>query len=357
MHPEDNVSFEPVVGRAPLILGGHDFHSITEAVAAPVESARRASAGGSPLPAPPRMLGLLVLGIAWLFWEGIGIWGLNVPVGWAFDITNFVFWIGIGHAGTLISAILFLFRQKWRTSINRVGRGDDDLRRHVRAALPGHPRRPALGRLLDGAGAEPDEHSGRASAARSLWDFFAVSTYGTVSLIFWYVGLIPDLATHARPRPRPGSASIVYGVFALGWRGSQRHWRHYEMAYLILAGLATPLVLSVHSIVSMDFAVAQLPGWHTTIFPPYFVAGAIFSGFAMVVTLMVITRKGFGLENIVTLLHFDHMAKIMLRDRHRSSATPTRWSSSSPGGARTPTSSSRSSTAPSAPTGGPTGRW
>ncbi len=309
MQPEDNVSFEPVVGRAPLILGGHDFHSITEVVAAPIE--RAPSLGWwLAFAASASMLGVLVLCIAWLFWEGIGIWGLNVPVGWAFDITNFVFWIGIGHAGTLISAILFLFRQKWRTSINRSAEAMTIFAVMCALLFPGiHVGRPWVVYWMAPVPNQMSMWPGFRSPL--LWDFFAVSTYGTVSLIFWYVGLIPDLAT-MRDRSKTTIRRIVYGFFALGWRGSQRHWRHYEMAYLILAGLATPLVLSVHSIVSMDFAVAQLPGWHSTIFPPYFVAGAIFSGFAMVVTLMVITRKGFGLENIVTLLHFDNMAKIMI---------------------------------------------
>ena len=309
MQPEDNVSFEPVVGRAPLILGGHDFHSITEAVAAPVESTP--SLGWwLALAVSLSMLGILVLCIAWLFWEGVGIWGLNVPVGWAFDITNFVFWIGIGHAGTLISAILFLFRQRWRTSINRSAEAMTIFAVMCALLFPGiHVGRPWVVYWMAPVPNQMSLWPGFRSPL--LWDFFAVSTYGTVSLIFWYVGLIPDLAT-MRDRSKTSIRRTVYGAFALGWRGSQRHWRHYEMAYLILAGLATPLVLSVHSIVSMDFAVAQLPGWHSTIFPPYFVAGAIFSGFAMVVTLMVITRKGFGLENIVTLLHFDRMAKIMM---------------------------------------------
>jgi len=309
MQSEDNVSFEPVAGRAPLILGGHDFHSITEAVAAPVE--RTPSLGWwLAFAVSLSMLGLLVLCIAWLFWEGVGIWGLNVPVGWAFDITNFVFWIGIGHAGTLISAILFLFRQRWRTSINRSAEAMTIFAVMCALLFPGiHVGRPWVVYWMAPVPNQMSLWPGFRSPL--LWDFFAVSTYGTVSLIFWYVGLIPDLAT-MRDRSKTQIRRMVYGLFALGWRGSQRHWRHYEMAYLILAGLATPLVLSVHSIVSMDFAVAQLPGWHSTIFPPYFVAGAIFSGFAMVVTLMVITRKGFGLENVVTLLHFDRMAKIMM---------------------------------------------
>jgi molybdopterin-containing oxidoreductase family membrane subunit len=295
--------------RPPLILGRPDFHSITEAVAAPLER-----------PTPRAwwlcfgvslaMLSLLGLSVAWLFWEGVGVWGLNNPVGWAFDITNFVFWVGIGHAGTLISAILFLFRQKWRTSINRSAEAMTLFAVACALTFPGIH----VGRVWVAYWMFPlPNQMGMWPNFRSplLWDVFAVSIYGTVSLLFWYVGLIPDLAT-IRDRAVKPVAQRIYGALALGWRSSHRHWQHYERAYLILAGLATPLVLSVHSIVSMDFAVSQLPGWHTTIFPPYFVAGAIFSGFAMVVTLMVITRKAFSMENIITISHFDSMAKIML---------------------------------------------
>ncbi len=309
MMETDNVSHEPVAGRAPLILGGHDFHSITNAVSAPVEAPTPLMWWFLFLPSLG-MLGILGVAVGWLVWEGIGVWGLNQPVGWAFDITNFVFWIGIGHAGTLISAVLFLFRQKWRTSINRAAEAMTIFAVMCALLFPGiHIGRPWLAYWM----APLPNQMGTWPGFRSplLWDFFAVSTYGTVSALFWYIGLIPDLAT-LRDRAKTQGRRIAYGIFALGWRGSARNWQHYEMAYLILAGLATPLVLSVHSIVSMDFAVAQLPGWHTTIFPPYFVAGAIFSGFAMVVTLMVITRKALGLESIVTLFHFDRMARIML---------------------------------------------
>ena len=250
------------------------------------------------------------MAVSWLFWEGIGIWGLNQPVGWAWDITNFVFWVGIGHAGTLISAILFLFRQTWRTSINRSAEAMTIFAVMCALTFPGIH----VGRVWVAYWMFPlPNQMGMWPNFRSplLWDVFAVSIYGTVSVLFWYVGLIPDLAT-MRDRAKTRTRQFVYGIFALGWRGSQRQWHHYETAYLILAALATPLVLSVHSIVSMDFAVSLLPGWHTTVFPPYFVAGAIFSGFAMVLTLMVICRWAFGLEHIVTLRHFDYMAKIML---------------------------------------------
>ena len=299
----------PVAGRPTLILRSPDFHSITEAVAEPVE---RPTPIGWWLFFIPSLALLSLLGVAvsWLFWEGIGIWGLNVPVGWAWDITNFVFWVGIGHAGTLISAILFLFRQKWRTSINRAAEAMTIFAVMCALTFPGIH----VGRVWVAYWMFPlPNQMGMWPNFRSplLWDVFAVSIYGTVSVLFWYVGLIPDLAT-MRDRAKTRTRKFVYGLFALGWRGSVRQWHHYETAYLILAALATPLVLSVHSIVSMDFAVSLLPGWHTTVFPPYFVAGAIFSGFAMVLTLMVICRKAFRLEHIITLRHFDYMAKIML---------------------------------------------
>lgn len=249
--------------------------------------------------------------LAYLAWTGIGVWGNNQPVGWAWDITNFVFWIGIGHAGTLISAILFLFRQKWRTSINRFAEAMTLFAVACAVIYPlfhtGRPWRAAYWLLPI-----PNTHLSVWPNFRSplVWDVFAVSTYGTVSALFWYVGLIPDLAT-LRDRAK-GTAAKVYGALSLGWRGSARHWRNYEMAYLILAGLSTPLVLSVHSVVSFDFATSVLPGWHTTIFPPYFVAGAIFSGFAMVVTLMVIARWAFQIQHLVTMKHLENMNKIML---------------------------------------------
>ncbi len=299
----------PVAGHPTLILRSPDFRSITEAVAEPVE---RGTPIGWWLFFIPSLALLSLLGIAvsWLFWEGIGIWGLNQPVGWAWDITNFVFWVGIGHAGTLISAILFLFRQTWRTSINRSAEAMTIFAVMCALTFPGiHVGRVWVAYwmfpLPNQMGVWPNFRS------PLLWDVFAVSIYGTVSVLFWYVGLIPDLAT-MRDRAKTRARQFVYGIFALGWRGSVRQWHHYETAYLILAALATPLVLSVHSIVSMDFAVSLLPGWHTTVFPPYFVAGAIFSGFAMVLTLMVICRWAFGLQHIVTLRHFDYMAKIML---------------------------------------------
>ena len=306
---EESACSDPVRGRAPLILGGHDFHSITDAVCEPLE--RRVPPGWWVCFAiSVALLGVLGISTGWLFWEGVGIWGLNNPVGWGWAIVNFVFWVGIGHAGTLISAILFLFRQKWRTSINRAAEAMTIFAVMCALIFPGiHVGRVWVAYWMfpvpNQMGVWPNFRS------PLLWDVFAVSIYGTVSLMFWYVGLIPDLAM-VRDRVKHRIGKLVYGALALGWRGSTRHWQHYERAYLILAALATPLVLSVHSIVSMDFAVSQLPGWHTTIFPPYFVAGAIFSGFAMVLTLMVITRKVFRMERIITIGHFDRMARIIL---------------------------------------------
>ncbi|MCB9507087.1 MAG: polysulfide reductase NrfD [Myxococcales bacterium] len=305
----DNVSLDPVDGRAPLILGREDFRAVTDDVVRPI------------FEGPPKvwwavlsfaltLLSVMGISIAYLFWEGTGIWGLNNPVGWGWAIINFVFWVGIGHAGTLISAILFLFRQKWRTSINRAAEAMTLFAVACALTFPGiHVGRVWVAYYM----APVPNQMAMWPNFRSplLWDVFAVSIYGTVSLLFWYTGLIPDLAT-MRDRAKSLISKRLYGTFALGWRGSNRHWLHYERAYLLLAALATPLVLSVHSIVSFDFAVAQLPGWHTTIFPPYFVAGAIFSGFAMVLTLMIPVRKLFKWEHIITVRHMENMCKIIL---------------------------------------------
>ncbi len=256
-------------------------------------------------------LALMFFGlIVHLILTGLGVWGINIPVGWGFAIINFVFWVGIGHAGTLISAILFLLRQRWRTSINRFAEAMTLFAIMCAGIFPAIH----VGRLWviywmfplpNQMGVWPNFRS------PLLWDVFAVGTYFTCSLLFWYVGLIPDLATF-RDRAKTKIRRIVFGFLSLGWRGGNRHWRHYELAYLILAGISTPLVLSVHSVVSTDFSVSQLPGWHTTIFPPYFVVGAIFSGFAMVVTLAIILRKIFKLQNYITLFHLEKMNKIML---------------------------------------------
>jgi molybdopterin-containing oxidoreductase family membrane subunit len=254
--------------------------------------------------------GILGLAIAYLATMGIGTWGNNSPVAWAWDITNFVWWIGIGHAGTLISAVLFLFRQKWRTSINRFAEAMTIFAVICALIFPGIH----VGRIWHAYYMLPiPNQMGIWPNFKSplLWDVFAVSTYFLVSLMFWYVGLIPDFAT-LRDRATSRVRQTVYGVFAFGWRGSNRHWRNYERAYLILAAISTPLVLSVHSVVSFDFATSVMPGWHTTILPPYFVAGAVFSGFAMVMTLLLICRAVFGLYDIVTMKHLELMNKIML---------------------------------------------
>jgi Ni/Fe-hydrogenase subunit HybB-like protein len=245
-----------------------------------------------------------------LVMKGTGIWGVNIPVGWGFAIINFVWWIGIGHAGTLISAILLLFRQRWRMSIARFAEAMTLFAVACAAMFPVlHTGRPWLGYWLlpypNSMSLWPQFRS------PLIWDVFAVSTYGTVSVVFWYVGLIPDLAT-MRDKAKSLVVKRIYGLFALGWRGSAMHWQRYETASLLLAGLSTPLVVSVHTVVSFDFAVSLVPGWHATIFPPYFVAGAIYSGFAMVLTLVIPIRAYYGLEDFITLRHIQNMAKVML---------------------------------------------
>jgi Ni/Fe-hydrogenase subunit HybB-like protein len=256
------------------------------------------------------LLMLFFVAVAWLLYKGVGIWGINIPVAWGFAIVNFVWWIGIGHAGTFISAILLLLHQKWRTSINRFTEAMTLFAVACAAVFPLlHLGRPWLFFWLvpypDTMGLWPQFRS------PLVWDVFAVSTYFTVSLIFWYIGLLPDLAT-LRDRAMTRGKQLFYGTLALGWRGSAKHWQRHQMAYLLLAGLATPLVLSVHSVVSFDFAVAILPGWHSAIFPPYFVAGAIFSGFAMVLNLIIPVRKIYHLEEFITLRHLNNAANVML---------------------------------------------
>ena len=248
--------------------------------------------------------------IGYLIFTGVGVWGNQNPVMWGFPIVNFVFWVGIGHAGTLISAILFLFRQKWRTAINRFAEAMTIFAVVCAGTFPGiHVGRVWLAYWLFPIPNQMEMWPQFRSPL--LWDVFAVSTYFTVSLLFWYLGMVPDLAT-MRDRANTKLKAFAYGFFSLGWRGSTRHWHRYERAYLLLAALATPLVLSVHSVVSFDFAVSQLPGWHTTIFPPYFVAGAVFGGFAMVVTLAVPARQIWGLKNFITMRHLENMNKIIL---------------------------------------------
>ena len=257
------------------------------------------------------LAGILFNAIAITLANGIGMWGNNIPVGWAFDIINFVWWIGIGHAGTLISAILLLFQQKWRTSINRFAEAMTIFAVMQAAIFPVlHTGRPwfAAYWLFP---YPSTNHIWPQFKSPLMWDVFAVSTYLTTSLLFWFLGLIPDFAS-LRDSSMSRTARKIYGALALGWRGSARHWHHYKIAYLLLAGLATPLVLSVHTIVSWDFAASILPGWHTTIFPPYFVAGAVFSGFAMVVTLIVPARRFLNLKQVITLRHLEAMNKIIL---------------------------------------------
>jgi len=299
----------PELERKPLVQNLRSFAWISDRIAAVAEGRTPKWWWAAFVPSVALMIMCFVM-IGYLISTGVGVWGVNHPVGWGWAIINFVFWIGIGHAGTLISAILFLLRQRWRTAVNRAAEAMT-----IFAVMC--------------AGIFPLIHVGRAWMAwwlfpipnsnniwpqfRSplMWDVFAVSTYFTVSLLFWYMGLMPDLAT-MRDRAKTKIRKYLYGLFALGWTGSNRNWSNYEKAYLVLAGLSTPLVLSVHSIVSLDFSVSQLPGWHTTIFPPYFVAGAIFSGFGMVLTLLIPVRKLCGLEEVITVRHIELMGKVIL---------------------------------------------
>jgi len=295
----------------PIVGPGQTFGSVTDKISSMVLQRRAPRGWWLGFAAGFALLQLLLLSMAFLLFQGIGVWGPNVPVGWGFDIINFVWWIGIGHAGTLISAILLLLRQEWRTSINRFAEAMTLFAVACAAFYPiFHMGRPWVGFywLLpypNTMGLWPNFRS------PLVWDVFAVSTYATVSALFWFVGLIPDLAT-LRDRTTSKFWRIVYGMGAMGWRGSARHWNNYETASLLLAALATPLVVSVHTVVSFDFAVGQLPGWHATIFPPYFVAGAIYAGFAMVLTIAIPLRKAYGLEPFITLRHLENMAKVML---------------------------------------------
>jgi len=295
---------------APVLEGTHDYSSVTQKISGIVLTTYT----------PPSWflafgVGFLLLmvffgAVTYLLFMGVGIWGINIPVAWGFAIINFVWWIGIGHAGTLISAILLLMRQEWRTSINRFAEAMTLFAVACAGMFPLlHLGRPWLFYWLlpypNVMGIWPQFRS------PLIWDVFAVSTYGTVSFLFWFVGLIPDFATMRDKAERP-AVRIFYGLLAMGWRGSATHWHRYETAYLLLAGLATPLVVSVHTVVSFDFAVSVVPGWHTTIFPPYFVAGAIYSGFAMVLTLVIPIRAIYGLEEMITMRHLRNMAKVML---------------------------------------------
>jgi len=307
---DDTMAAVVGTGRPPINAPGYTFGSVTDKISS-IVLARRTPLGwylGFLVAFAGTML--LLVSLTYLVLKGIGIWGNNIPIGWAFGITNFVWWIGIGHAGTLISAILLLLKQTWRTSINRFAEAMTLFAVACAGIFPlFHTGRPWLAYWLipypNTMNVWPQFRS------PLMWDVFAVSTYATVSALFWFIGLVPDLAT-LRDRSQSRVGRVVYGMLSLGWRGSAMHWHRYEVAYLLLAGLATPLVVSVHTVVSFDFAVAIVPGWHTTIFPPYFVAGAIYSGFAMVLTLAIPIRAVYGLQDFITLQHLQNMAKVML---------------------------------------------
>jgi len=299
-------------GPASVLAPGHTYDSVTDKIAGTVFLKWKNTPKGWIIGAliSFAIVNVLLYAVSVLFLKGVGIWGINIPIGWGFAIINFVWWIGIGHAGTLISAILFLLKQDWRTSINRFAEAMTLFAVACAAMFPIlHLGRPWLFYWLmpypSSMWLWPQPRS------PLEWDVFAVSTYGTVSLVFWYVGLIPDLATMRDSAPKLWMQRM-YGVLALGWRGSIKHWHRYNKAYLLLAGLSTPLVLSVHTIVSFDFAISVIPGWHTTIFPPYFVAGAIYSGFAMVLTLIIPLRSWYKMQDIITMRHIEASAKVML---------------------------------------------
>ncbi len=299
-----------VIRRDPVIGPGHTAGSVIDKISSIVLS-RDIQRGWFLLLALSGM-GVMLLGVSvgWLLTRGVGVWGINEPVAWGFDIINFVWWIGIGHAGTLISAILLLLHQEWRTSINRFSEAMTLFAVMCAGMFPLlHLGRPWLAFWLFPL---PNTMSMWPQFRSPLmWDVFAVSTYGTVSALFWYVGLIPDFAT-LRDKAQNKIGRVIFGMAAMGWRGATQHWARYEVAYLLLAGLATPLVVSVHTVVSFDFAVSVIPGWHTTVMPPYFVAGAVYSGFAMVLTLMLPVRAAYRLQDLITMRHIDNMGKIML---------------------------------------------
>lgn len=300
----------PVLEREELVLNNRSYNWITERVCGIVEKPQPLLWWLMFIPCSIIALIGVVGGLSYLVSSGVGVWGNTNRTMWGWPIVNFVFWIGIGHAGTLISAILFLTRQNWRTSINRAAEAMTIFAVCCAGIFPAFH----VGRVWMAWFLAPVPNANaiwQNFKSPLLWDVFAVSTYFTVSLIFWYLGMVPDLAT-IRDRAKPGIRKILYGVFSLGWRGGNRQWSHYEMAYLLLAALSTPLVLSVHSIVSFDFATSTVPGWHTTIFPPYFVAGAVFGGFAMVMTIMIPARAIYGLHDMITMKHIENMCKIVL---------------------------------------------
>ncbi len=303
--PETSSSLRP-----PLVTGDKTLADVTRDICAPMEG-KPTGLWWAAIAVSTTALAIGVVAVSYQIATGIGTWGLNKTVGWGFDITNLVFWIGIGHAGTLISAVLLLFRQKWRTAVNRSAEAMTLIAVMCAGIFP----LIHMGRVWFAYWMIPYPNT-RGSLwvnfkSPLMWDVFAISTYLAISTVFWYVGLIPDLAT-IRDRTKPGLRKRVAAILSLGWNGSARTWHRYETVYLLLAGLATPLVFSVHTIISMDFATSVLPGWHTTIFPPYFVAGAIFSGLAMVLTLMLIARKTMHLENYVTRKHIERMSLLML---------------------------------------------
>ena len=304
-------SQRPYLIDPPVIAPGHTFASVTEKIMRTVLTGRTPLGWIGGVLIAFGIVNVLMMAAGYLFWKGVGIWGITIPSAWGFAIVNFVWWIGIGHAGTLISAILLLLKQSWRTSINRAAEAMTLFAVMCAGMFPIlHTGRPWLAAywlfpIPLTMGVWPQFRS------PLIWDVFAVSTYFTVSLLFWFTGLIPDLAT-LRDNAKYKITQIIYGVLAMGWRGSARHWARYETAYLLLAGLSTPLVLSVHTVVSWDFAISVIPGWHTTIFPPYFVAGAIYSGFAMVLTLMIPIRAAYGMKDFITMRHIQNMSKVML---------------------------------------------
>ena len=309
-HPEYERWIDPATGEFRVMEPGQTFRSVTAKISDIVLTPHTPLGWFAIFGIGGAGATVLLVAITWLFLKGTGIWAVTQPVAWGFAIINFVWWIGIGHAGTLISAILLLFKQGWRNSINRFAEAMTIFAVVCAGMFPLiHVGRPWLGYWLlpypSTMSVWPQFRS------PLLWDVFAVSTYATISVVFWYIGMVPDFGT-MRDRAKTPLAQYFYGLISLGWRGSVRHWMRYETASLLLAGLATPLVLSVHTVISFDFAVATLPGWHTTIFPPYFVAGAIYSGFAMVLTLAIPLRKFYHLEALVTERHIDNMGKVML---------------------------------------------
>ncbi len=310
--PEEKTILQdvPWPDEPPVLLPGQTFGTMTDQIADAVLTRPIGLGWLGGLAIGMGLLAILMMTVTYLFIRGVGIWGIEVPVAWGFAIINFVWWIGIGHAGTLISAILLLLKQSWRNSINRFAEAMTLFAVACAGMFPLlHMGRPWLFYWMfpypSSMGVWPQFRS------PLVWDVFAVSTYATISAVFWFVGLVPDFAT-MREKAQNRWAKIAYGILSLGWRGSARHWKRYEALYILLAGIATPLVLSVHTVVSWDFAIAIVPGWHTTIFPPYFVAGAIYSGFAMVLVLAIPIRHYYGLENMITMRHLQNSAKIML---------------------------------------------